>query len=193
MKGGSRYGAGRPGWHAQTSDFLTLDVRRLARERLLRPGLTYRWQWHSDPPSTVDVQTEIGAIRLIYKHRRTGEVWQDENRRILLTDTPCFYGGLRQWFLCPRCGRRVAILYLRGGLGCRHCLRLAYPSQSEDYMDRLWRRQAKIERRLGGEGWLKPKGMHWTTFERLHGELRAIEETRDNALAAFIDRWGWTL
>ena len=56
---------------------------------------------------------------------------------------------------------------------CRHCHRLAYPSQSEAPDDQAYRRTDKLRDRLGweagvlnGEGF-KPKGMHWLTFDRL--------------------------
>ena len=61
--------------------------------------------------------------------------------------TPTAYGGSRPWLICPGdltggCGeRRAAILYSdnRGGLLCRVCLNLAYPSQSENSQDRAKR------------------------------------------------------
>jgi len=90
----------------------------------------------------------------------------------LLDWTACTYGGYRAWFLCPDCGRRVALLYLPsyGGAFCRHCLDLVYNSQRETKEDRAIRRYNKIRRRLGwkpgflnGEGG-KPRGMHWRTF-----------------------------
>ena len=37
-----------------------------------------------------------------------------------LTTTRQGHGGLRRWFACPDCGRRCAVVYLRGGiLACR--------------------------------------------------------------------------
>ena len=49
---------------------------------------------------------------------------------IRLEWTPCTFGGSRPWFLCPGCGRRVAILYGPGlPLECRVCRGLGYASQ----------------------------------------------------------------
>lgn len=104
------------------------------------------------------------------------------NYPIDLEWSPCSYGGKRPWFRCPaqNCGRRVAILYGGTVFACRHCNQLAYPSQRENIDDRATRKADKIRERMGwepgilnGEG-LKPKGMHWKTFERLcffHNEL----------------------
>ena len=63
---------------------------------------------------------------------------------ISLTTTPCHYGGVRHWFLCPAvvdgvlCENRVGMLYLPPGgelFGCRHCYGLTYEScqQSHKY------------------------------------------------------------
>ena len=45
----------------------------------------------------------------------------------------------------------MAVLYLRAatGFSCRKCAKVAYLSQSEDVIARAWRKQSKIERRLG--------------------------------------------
>ena len=70
---------------------------------------------------------------------------------ISLTTTPCHYGGVRHWFLCPAvvdgvlCENRVGKLYLPPAaqvFGCRHCYGLTYEScqQSHKYdrvMDHL--------------------------------------------------------
>ncbi|KQY81811.1 hypothetical protein ASD35_08470 [Pelomonas sp. Root1444] len=102
--------------------------------------------------------------------------------------TACNFGGSRSWFACPRCRRRVGVLFLRSAAGfiCRHCGRVTYGSQSDDEVGRSWRKQQKAERRLGGEGWMRPKGMHQTTRDRLTAIIIECEERRDNALAAFV-------
>jgi hypothetical protein len=42
-----------------------------------------------------------------------------------------YFGGIRQWFACPRCQRRVGKLFSPRGhpWACRHCYRLVYRSQ----------------------------------------------------------------
>ena len=113
---------------------------------------------------------------------------RDVIERVSIAHTPCPYGGSRPWFHCTRCPRRVAVLYLRQGVfACRHCQRVAYSSQSDDALDRMWRKQAKIEARLG-DNWRRPKGMRQCTYQRLIGTLNDCEVRRENAFAAFASR-----
>lgn len=53
---------------------------------------------------------------------------------VRLIKTPCNYGGIRYWFACPACGRRVGGLYLAPGdrrFKCRQCNNLSYNSRNE--------------------------------------------------------------
>lgn len=167
-----------------TDDYRRLDARRLQRDDLLTPGRAFGWQWTRDGETvaSIRVRTEIDHVMLSYRYRSGGEDWKSEEYPVRLDWTPCTYGGRRAWFLCPArgCARRVAILYGGGIFACRHCYRLAYPSQREAAYDRAARRADKIRDRLGwepgilnGNGW-KPKGMRWRTFERLEAKHDAF-------------------
>jgi hypothetical protein len=49
-----------------------------------------------------------------------------------LTNTPCYFGGVRWWFKCPSCKKRVALLYkpyYADYFRCRHCYDLTYLSR----------------------------------------------------------------
>lgn len=176
------YGSGR---HRDakdsTEDYRSLDVRRWQRDGLLTPGRWFNWQWTCDGEAiaNIDVRVETGRVVLSYRYRRHGSEWESLKYPVLLESTPCHYGGVRHWFICPAagCGRRVALLYLGARyFACRHCYQLAYSCQRESADDRAGRRADTIRRRLGwepgflnGRGW-KPKGMHWNTYWRLHAE-----------------------
>ncbi|MDX9988646.1 MAG: hypothetical protein RB290_08455 [Thiothrix unzii] len=49
-----------------------------------------------------------------------------------VTATQCNYGGLRYWWVCPDCGRRVGVLYALPWQfktwACRHCHEAVYAS-----------------------------------------------------------------
>jgi hypothetical protein len=66
--------------------------------------------------------------------------------KVQLTTTPCNFGGVRYWFICPLsrngvyCGRRVGKLYKAPGasyFGCRHCYDLSYESRNEPRLARF--------------------------------------------------------
>lgn len=180
-------GSGRR-WHYgakdATDDYRALDVRRWQRDGFLNPDWAFGWQWtrNGETMASIQVRTESDRVVLSYRHRGGGKDWKSEEYPVRLDWTPCTYGGKRAWFLCPArgCGRRVAILYGGGIFACRHCYRLAYPSQRETADDRAARRADTIRRRLGwepgilnGEGG-KPKGMRWRTFQRLSAKHDAF-------------------
>jgi hypothetical protein len=59
---------------------------------------------------------------------------EKRERKILLTTSPCNYGGERYWFVCPTpyCGKRTGTLYIVGEhIACRHCHNLTYDSRNE--------------------------------------------------------------
>jgi len=78
-------------------------------------------------------------------NRNTGEK-TEYDYKVQLTTTPCNFGGVRYWFICPLskkgvyCGRRVAKLYKAPGanyFGCRHCYNLSYESRNESRLGRF--------------------------------------------------------
>lgn len=174
-RGGSRWGAGRPGWKAKTSQYRSIDARRLNRDGLLKAGIAYGWQWKDDAGevlSSISIRTHHDSMTVSYRIK--GE---DVEQRIAIARTPCNYGGERTWFVCPYCRKRVALLYLSRQVACRKCFRMTYPSQCEDVAGRMWRKQAKLEARLHSG-----KRMTTATRERLIDELCRVEEAKDAVL-----------
>lgn len=106
---------------------------------------------------------------------------------IQLTGTPCHYGGLRYWWNCPNCHKRVGVLYKAGLYVCRHCLGLNYYSQHQHTYQRPDSRMESIRKRLDWENnpYKKPKGMHYKTYERLFNEYHDIEDYYMNCLTMF--------
>lgn len=154
-----------------------LDIRKLQRAGVLIPGRLFGWQWtvYDRPVADIQIRVEADRVVLIYRHRLSGDSeWQDVQQPVYLAHTTCTYGGKRPWWLCPNCGRRVAVLYGPGKLyACRHCYKLVYECQRETYDDRAARRADTIRRKLGWDIGIfnpqggKPKGMHYRTYQRL--------------------------
>jgi hypothetical protein len=187
-KGGYRWNAGRPGWHIKAEHCLRIDARRWSREGMFSAGRAGAWVWRDaesgEEKSRIGYCGEGGAVALNFTVN--GE---PVRQQITTQRTACNYGGSRVWFSCPRCSRRVAVLFLRGAAGfiCRHCGRIAYSSQSEDEVGRLWRKQRNAEARLL-RGWARPKGMHQSTRDALVKTIIECETRRDDALSDFIAR-----
>lgn len=189
MKGGMRLGAGRPASHVKAEHCMSLDVRKLARKKLLESGAgSWRW-WNTstgETLGTIGFYGKPGALVLNYSVNG-----RPINEGVTITRTDCTYGGSRPWFRCPRCFGRVGVLYLRGErFRCRKCHGLRYASQSEDACGRAWRKQSKLEARLG-ENWRRPKGMHHKTRNGLLEVIWQCESVREDALVAYMDRIGF--
>lgn len=190
-KGGARFGAGRPAYKIKGEQLQRIDVRVWARRGMLKRAGWFSWSWNrgGEPTGSIGVQVDSETALTLQYTVTTDSGKRGIDERVSLAQSACNFGGTRQWFCCTRCARRVAVLYLRGGrFACRHCQRLAYSSQSEDAIDRTWTKQRKIEARLGGN-WQRPKGMRFSTYERLWAELRDCERRRDEALAVFVQRF----
>jgi len=96
---------------------------------------------------TVFTLDSIDYIRFYYTvtNRSSGKK-TDYDYKVQLTTTPCNFGGVRYWFICPLskngvyCGRRVAKLSKAPGanyFGCRHCYNLSYESRNESRLGRI--------------------------------------------------------
>jgi len=90
-----------------------VDIRRLARDGLLTPGNSFSWEWTRDSKllSTIGLVTGDGFILFGYQLQRRGGDWTPVSQHAYTVTTPCHYGGARHWFICPLCGKRVALLY----------------------------------------------------------------------------------
>lgn len=109
------------------------------------------------------------------------------------TETTCHFGGTRQWFLCPLCDQRCAILY---PVHCRKCLGARYAIERKSPESRRISKALKIRAALGQkDGGLiapfpaRPKGMHQKTYERIKGEAEEIEAQIGLDNGKFLERY----
>lgn len=184
MSGGSRPRAGRRARHRMTEEVPVLDVRRLHRDHLLDMGRAARVSWSDG--TAIELLASSRSLNLAYSQRVQDGAAAEVRCEVLLTRSPCRYGGERPWFLCPECGNRVANLYLCGSPACRKCHGLVYRTQRISELARLGMRVRKLELRWanGAPSWYlqRPKGMQWTTWERRLATYIRARQSLDEAI-----------
>lgn len=160
-----------------------------------RVTVLLRYPRDGDPTFDVYVGESTGsngarAVRLSYVSQ-----WGEPTSQCIgLETTRPNFGGSRDWFACPDCGRRAVTLFCpptETHFACRPCLKLAYRCQGENDFDRALRRANKIESRLGGPDAVhksppaRPKGMWFRTYVR---HLQARQACL-GAMAGQLERW----
>jgi hypothetical protein len=198
-------GVGSGSWYrfnkkSTTNECQSIDVRYLHRNGLLKPGhyFSLRWSRAGRPTGSIGGLAYRNQVTLLYRHRRgLGGEWEDVKEIVPLTWTACNFGGERPWLICPRtgCGRRVAVLYGPGKhFLCRHCYDLTYQSRRDNKMYRALHRAQDIRQRLGGSANMtepfseKPKGLHWSTYERLWREHYEAEMEQLTGMKEWLDK-----
>lgn len=92
----------------------------------------------------VTLSLEDKCVRFYYTTTYQNGEKKDFDYKVWLATTPCNYGGVRYWFLCPLvkngvyCGKRVGVLYKGSDyFGCRACQNLVYSEQNENHKYKL--------------------------------------------------------
>jgi hypothetical protein len=201
------YGSGKTGGRQTVEDGHTLDLSRLFKTGCLKPAAwtsgTLRWRnvVTGEEIASVGFQAQLneegGYVQLHWTstNRGTEERRQCENR-IALTTHPQPFGGRRWLFICPHTGRLATKLHLPSGVytfACRKAYRLAYRSQRETSHDRALSRAFALRRKLRNDGGigdyiLKPKGMHWRTFDRAMERINQAEDVVEVHTAFLLER-----
>jgi hypothetical protein len=122
-----------------TENYRSIDVRDWARNGFLLQQGTRELRWVNDGTTVFSIRVETQATRVetqanrvVLRYHVLGPGGQRDpiDEGILLDRTKGGPGWQRLWFLCPGCGKRVAILYLKKYyFRCRLCLGLVYRSQ----------------------------------------------------------------
>ena len=171
---------------ATVEDFPRIDIRYMKRRGMLEPGQSGSLVWSCHGSFVDKIRYESHPDRLVLLRN-------SEHHVVRFETTPCHFGGKRQWFLCPGCTRRVAVLCGVGGsFFCRHCHQLRYLSQSQSRLRRLIRRRQHIGSRIfddrAGKHWRKRKGLHSRTFHRGLVQYFKIEQQINGICSVRIDR-----
>jgi len=165
-------------------DVISIDIRHLKKIGILNRSCSgsLRWKRGGKKCDSIKYTCDPTHLVLNYQSRNYGKDWTSVTQTVQFDRTPCHYGGERLWMLCPRCNRRVGILYGAGAsFLCRHCHSLPYTSQQEGCINNAISQKHKLGRRIfehyeNGKGFGKKKGMHWSTYYRLHAKYQRYEQ-----------------
>jgi len=108
------FGSGRQSGRPTVESGLTLNINRLLRQRSILPGkhvsgsLTWSNTRTGEKTASIGyeaslVNPEAAWVRLHYTANGT-----PKDYRVRPVATPCHYGGLRWWWICPASGVSVA-------------------------------------------------------------------------------------
>ncbi len=169
--------------HKTSNIRLAENQHRLSMKEILAEGLD-----QNDGPITVSTFPD-GSLYPVWIN------WHDnhlivvfiggEGRRtqyICVDETPCNYGGVRRWFVCPGCSARSSVLYGDPMFGCRSCKGILYHSQYESPRERLRSKIVKLRRKMGASDNpfdpinLPPVGMSGPKFMKNVRLLIALQE-----------------
>ena len=81
------FNSGRHGGKSCTTDMRALDVRKIQREGLLRPGHSFGWSWTRGGETIAFINLNVdsdGGVRLDYRSRPNGGEWQAMNYPVRL-------------------------------------------------------------------------------------------------------------
>lgn len=185
------WGSNRWKWvstKATTQDPLRVDIRELKRGGWIVSRLgafTTTWSRNGQPIGSISFDARTDGLEFKYNFRENRGEWEYRNSFAPFAGTPCNYGGIRHWFRCPTCGRRVAVLFIGGTVNCRICARLAYQSSRERDYERHLRKARKIRERFGVDGSIcdfppfRPKGMYHRSYLRLCERTEEAERLSD--------------
>lgn len=212
--------SGRRGWKATVEGCRTLklDVNQVTRgaradlraHKEAAEALIERrvWSWTSEGDAepraralvTLVLHAHCGTARLQFDIAQPTHRTGQRDQTVRLESTPCRFGGVRWWWVCPATGRRCATLYLPNGGDLflsrgRGAYRLAYASQNEGPMDRSHGRLRRLYRLLGDAYTYfeqplprRPKWMRQHTYDRLWTDWEAAMERHDAVWMAGAER-----
>jgi hypothetical protein len=93
------------------------------------------------------------------------------------------FGSDRLYLKCPQCASmRKKIYFCNGVAACRICHNLHYKSQSESSSERKYRKLDRLLSKVNNfgsrfDGYGKPKGQHWQTYQALDATLIQLEQS----------------
>lgn len=162
-------------------------------------GIRWTNRWGKDNSIGIFVIThddnKYAQLTYTITDRDTGEK-TPYDYNVKISTTPCTYGGVRYWFICPLvignryCGRRVGKLFLVGKyFGCRHCYNLSYKSRNESkhgmfsYLGRMFKYENRLEKLLEKTKIYYRKGVPTKNYRK----ILALQDYVSSNAQTFVD------
>jgi hypothetical protein len=193
----------RPRQRACLQDGLSLNLNRLARRGIIRPGaatgpLGIKWtnSYFEEEVASGVITADMRGPHEGWFRIQIGQFYQ----RIILVSRPRHFGGRQWYFICPYMNRRASVLWKPPGarsFASRQAWRrqVAYSSQFQTATDRAHQGKAKINARLCSIGGFdldewdlppKPKWMRWRTYNRAVEKFDHYEAILDAGTFALV-------
>lgn len=182
----------------KVEDCACLNVSWLKKHGAIIPdkAVSGVWHWSSGQnKSSVSFLFDLTNSQNMFLRLRYDAVSSNQSYdyKIRLERTGMHFGGYRYWLICPYTNKRSAKLYLADTgkmFASREALGLKYESQSEDYKYRMVRKKHKIFSGFKTDYSfpMRPKGMHYKTFDRLSDKYLAQEALCDGILFRLINK-----
>lgn len=201
------FGSGRPQTRVHVEDALALDLAKLIRDELIRPGswggpLVWRNTTTGEEVASISyiatlcMTSGTGSMELRYTHSSGGEKPVSVRQHVILEGLHQSFGGWMWHFRCPRSHRRCRKLFLppsQTRFAARQVYKLPYRSQAQTPFDRALSQAFKIHDRLHavtgiGDVIGRPKGMHEKTFQRQLQRLVPYEAVCETRMMELIKR-----
>lgn len=156
-------------------------LKDLVKIREISADTLYKWIHERMQEMLETFQCEESAQN--WNTTEQGEFFTDliELTEVHIERQPCYFGGARQWFSCPKCGRRAAKLYGRKYFLCRQCQDLNYASQRDSFGS-LCDRVRVMEKRLC------KKGSHVSTRMKVLDKLQGLRLRQRSHMQLFFER-----
>jgi len=142
-----------------------LDTLILQRRGVFecRPDMRWTSTWKSGDEVVSSIAYKLiedldgpAALRLIYHRRNRSDDSEKFDYPVSIESTPCNYGGVRLWFICPlqarqNCVHRCRVIYItpyNDHFGCRECSELTYECRQKHrdfYYEYFHKPEARLE------------------------------------------------
>lgn len=150
------------------------------------------WEFIRDNKMNPKTMLSAGQVNIELATKTTlSKIEQVIKQTLYFTQSNTNFNGLRVWFSCSECGRRVGCLYVPPRYDkflCRYCYNLAYSSQNR-HRESIWeschkfeQKQAKVKKKLQNK-WLRTR-----TKERLSNQYLELEGKKGFLMYNFVSR-----